>query len=132
MQASHPDLTRTFLVILIIALLISGSLWTLLPFLSALIRSTTIVVATWPLLERTQRLMGGRRRPAALLMTVVVAAVFVDAGNAFNKFGDPLEYSVGVGLRYRLPFLSVGLDVAQSISETDRSPRLHVNFTPEF
>jgi predicted PurR-regulated permease PerM len=77
MQASHPDLTRTFLVILIIALLISGSLWTLLPFLSALIWSTTIVVATWPLLERTQRLMGGRRRPAALLMTVVVAAVFV-------------------------------------------------------
>jgi translocation and assembly module TamA len=61
-----------------------------------------------------------------------VGAVFVDAGNAFNKFGDPLEYSVGVGLRYRLPFLSVGLDVAQSVSESDRSPRLHINFTPEF
>ena len=61
-----------------------------------------------------------------------VAAVFVDAGNAFDKFGDPLEYSAGVGLRYRLPFLSVGLDVAQSISDTSRSPRLHVNFTPEF
>ena len=27
----------------------------------------------------------------------LVAAVFVDAGNAFNKFGDPLEYSVGIG-----------------------------------
>jgi translocation and assembly module TamA len=62
----------------------------------------------------------------------LVAAVFVDAGNAFNKFGDPLEYSVGVGLRYRLPFLSIGLDVAQSISDPDRSPRLHINFTPEF
>jgi len=62
----------------------------------------------------------------------LVAAVFVDGGNAFNTFGDPLEYSVGVGLRYRLPFLSVGLDVAQSVSEADRSPRLHVNFTPEF
>jgi translocation and assembly module TamA len=62
----------------------------------------------------------------------LVAAVFMDAGNAFDKFGDPLEYSVGIGLRYRLPFLSIGLDVAQSISETDRSPRLHVNFTPEF
>lgn len=62
----------------------------------------------------------------------LVGAVFVDAGNAFNKFGDPLEYSVGIGLRYRLPFLSVGLDVAQSISESDRSPRLHINFTPEF
>ncbi len=62
----------------------------------------------------------------------LVAAVFVDGGNAFNTFGDPLEYSVGIGLRYRLPFLSVGLDVAQSMSETGRSPRLHVNFTPEF
>jgi translocation and assembly module TamA len=62
----------------------------------------------------------------------LVAAVFVDGGNAFNSFGDSLEYSVGVGLRYRLPFLSVGLDVAQSVSETDRSPRLHINFTPEF
>ena len=61
-----------------------------------------------------------------------VAAVFVDAGNAFDKFGDPLEYSAGVGLRYRLPFLSIGLDVAQSISDTSRSPRLHINFTPEF
>jgi translocation and assembly module TamA len=61
-----------------------------------------------------------------------VAAVFVDAGNAFDNFGDPLEYSAGIGLRYRLPFLSVGLDVAQSISDTSRSPRLHINFTPEF
>ena len=56
----------------------------------------------------------------------------MDGGNAFNTFGDPLEYSVGVGLRYRLPFLSVGLDVAQSVSESGRSPRLHINFTPEF
>ncbi len=62
----------------------------------------------------------------------LVGAVFVDGGNAFNTFGDPLEYSVGIGLRYKLPFLSVGLDVAQSVSETDRSPRLHINFTPEF
>jgi translocation and assembly module TamA len=61
-----------------------------------------------------------------------VAAVFADGGNAINDFNDPLEYSVGIGLRYRLPFLSIGLDVAQSISEPDRSPRLHLNFTPEF
>jgi translocation and assembly module TamA len=59
-------------------------------------------------------------------------AVFMDAGNAFNDFGDPLEYSAGIGVRYRLPFLSVGIDVAQSISEPDRSPRLHLNFSPEF
>jgi translocation and assembly module TamA len=61
-----------------------------------------------------------------------IAAVFVDAGNAIDDFGDPLEYSAGVGLRYRLPFLSIGLDVAQSLSESDRNPRVHLNFTPEF
>ena len=60
----------------------------------------------------------------------IVAAAFLDAGNAFDRFGDPLEYSVGVGVRYRLPFLLVGIDVAQSISESDRDPRLHMNFTP--
>jgi len=62
----------------------------------------------------------------------LVGAVFVDAGNAFDKFGDPLEYSAGVGLRYRLPFLSIGIDVAQSLSDTSRNPRFHINFTPEF
>ena len=61
-----------------------------------------------------------------------VVAVFADGGNAINSIDDPLEYSLGIGLRYRLPFLSIGLDVAQSISEPDRSPRLHLNFTPEF
>ncbi|MBX3703503.1 MAG: BamA/TamA family outer membrane protein [Steroidobacteraceae bacterium] len=61
----------------------------------------------------------------------LVAAVFADAGNAIDRFGDPLEYSVGVGLRYRLPFLSIGLDVAQPLSERGRGPRLHLNFTPE-
>lgn len=61
-----------------------------------------------------------------------VAAVFVDAGNAVNDFGDPLEYSAGIGLRYRLPFLSIGVDVAQSLSERDRGPRLHLYFAPEF
>jgi translocation and assembly module TamA len=57
-------------------------------------------------------------------------AAFVDVGNAFDRFGDPLEYSAGVGVRYRLPFLIMGIDVAQSLSESGRSPHLHLNFTP--
>ncbi|MFZ2509199.1 MAG: BamA/TamA family outer membrane protein [Steroidobacteraceae bacterium] len=61
----------------------------------------------------------------------LVAAVFLDGGNAVNSFGDRLEYSAGIGLRYRLPFLSIGLDIAQSLSEPDRSPRLHLNFSPD-
>jgi translocation and assembly module TamA len=56
-------------------------------------------------------------------------AAFFDAGNAFDNFNDPLKYSAGVGMRYRLPFLVVGIDVAQSLSDSGRSPRLHMNFT---
>jgi len=56
-------------------------------------------------------------------------AAFFDAGNAFDDFNDPLKYSAGIGLRYRLPFLIVGVDVAQSLSDSGRSPRLHMNFT---
>lgn len=58
-------------------------------------------------------------------------AVFVDAGNAFNSFGDGLEYSAGVGLRFRLPIATVGFDIAQALSVSGASPRLHINFSPK-
>ena len=58
-------------------------------------------------------------------------AVFADAGNAFNRFKDPLEYSAGIGVRYRLPFVSVGIDVAQPLSQSG-NPRFHLNVTPVF
>lgn len=58
-------------------------------------------------------------------------AVFYDTGNAFNSFNDPLEYSVGVGARYRLPIATVGLDVAQALSEPGANPRLHFNFSAQ-
>jgi translocation and assembly module TamA len=63
-------------------------------------------------------------------------AVFADAGNAFNTFGDPLMYSVGIGVRLRLPVVSVGIDIAQALTvpagSTERpGPRLHLNFSPK-
>jgi predicted PurR-regulated permease PerM len=71
------DLTRIILVVLITAVLIGGSLWTLLPFLGAIIWAATIVVATWPLLLRVQRITGGSRSVATALMTGVMLAVFI-------------------------------------------------------
>ena len=71
------DLTRVFLVILILVVLIVGSLWILRPFLVSLIWAVTIVVATWPPLLRVERRFGGRRLPATLLMTVLVLSIFV-------------------------------------------------------
>ena len=66
----------------------------------------------------------------------LAVAVFSDVGNAFDNFGDPLMYSVGVGIRLRLPIVSVGIDVAQGLTipagDTDRpGPRLHLNFSPK-
>jgi translocation and assembly module TamA len=63
-------------------------------------------------------------------------ALFADVGNAFDAFGDPLMYSVGLGLRFRLPVVSVGLDVAQALTTPAGSanrpgPRLHLNFSPK-
>jgi len=56
-------------------------------------------------------------------------AVFYDTGNAFNDWSTPLEYSVGIGVRWKLPMLLIGLDVAQALSENDRKPRVHLNIT---
>ena len=57
-------------------------------------------------------------------------AVFYDYGNAFNHFGAPLERGAGIGFRYRLPVLTLGIDIAQPLSESG-SPRLYINFSPK-
>jgi translocation and assembly module TamA len=59
-------------------------------------------------------------------------ATFVDVGNAFNKFGDSLEYSIGVGLRYRITVASFGVDVAQPLSQSGRNPKLHLYISTLF
>jgi len=56
-------------------------------------------------------------------------AAFYDTGNAFNDWSTPLEYSVGIGVRWRLPMLLIGFDIAQALSNRDKNPRLHLNIT---
>jgi translocation and assembly module TamA len=91
-------------------------------------------------------------------------ATFFDYGNAFDHLGRQcaphsppgaafcsplLQYSVGIGLRVRLPVLTFGVDIAQPLSDqcvpptqptpTQSSPggchrpgpRLHINFSPK-
>ncbi len=85
--------------------------------------------------------VGGKHRLAGSVELVrdlprnFAVAVFGDAGNAFDAFGDDLMYSVGIGLRFRLPVVSVGIDIAQALTtpvgSNDRpGPRLHLNFSP--
>ena len=60
-------------------------------------------------------------------------AAFYDAGNAFNSFTDvELEYSVGLGVRYNIAVASFGVDVAQALSESGRSPRFHLFISTQF
>lgn len=60
-------------------------------------------------------------------------AVFSDVGNAFDSFSDPkLEYSVGVGVRWHVAVASLGIDVAQALSESGRNPRLHLYISTLF
>jgi translocation and assembly module TamA len=73
-------------------------------------------------------------------------ATFFDYGNALNSFGRPgclpgpagqpevctpfIQYSVGIGLRVRLPVMTLGIDIAQPLS-VNAGPRLHINFSPK-
>jgi translocation and assembly module TamA len=72
-----------------------------------------------------------RKLPRQLAM-----AVFVDAGDAFNTWQGGVAASVGIGLRYRLPMLNLGLDLAQAVhapgNGTLPGPRVHLNLSPAF
>lgn len=60
-------------------------------------------------------------------------ATFYDVGNAFDDIQHPnLQYSVGVGLRWHIAVASVGVDVAQALSESGRNPRLHLYISTLF
>ncbi|MDF3020043.1 MAG: hypothetical protein K0Q92_1346 [Steroidobacteraceae bacterium] len=91
-----------------------------------------------PQLEKTggKHLLVGSVELVRDLPKNFAVAAFADAGNAFDEFGDALMYSVGIGFRFRLPVVSVGIDVAQALTtppgETERpGPRLHLNFSPK-
>jgi len=59
------------------------------------------------------------------------AAIFFDAGNAFNNFGDPLEYAAGIGARYHIAVASFGVDVAEPLSRSS-NPRVHLYISTQF
>ncbi|AFJ01237.1 Outer membrane protein [Methylophaga frappieri] len=59
------------------------------------------------------------------------AAVFTDFGNAFNEWSDPIEYSVGVGVRWRSPVGLIRVDIAQGISDDDKPFGFHIVIGPD-
>ena len=59
-------------------------------------------------------------------------AAFADAGNAFDQFSNYkrlLAVAVGVGFRWRLPGVTIGVDLAKAVHTPalDSIPGLHVH-----
>ena len=77
MTEQPRDLTGITLAVLFTAMLILGAVLIMRPFLTSMVWSTMIVVATWPMMLELQRRLGGRRWLAATGMAVALVLVFV-------------------------------------------------------
>lgn len=59
-------------------------------------------------------------------------AVFVDAGNAFDKdFNDPVKVGAGIGVRWSSPVGPIRVDVGAGVSEKEIPIRLHFFIGPQ-
>lgn len=56
------------------------------------------------------------------------AAIFVDSGNAMNKWGSRLKTGAGFGIRYETPLGPLRLDIARPMMRGKQKPRLHLTF----
>ena len=71
------DFMRYVLAVTVVAGLLFMSGWVLLPFMAAGVWAVMIVVATWPLLIGLQRVLGGSRVLAALIMTLAIVLLLI-------------------------------------------------------
>lgn len=61
----------------LLLLLALGCILVLRPFFSALLWAAVLCFASWPLYQRLERMFGGRRAPAALVMVLAAAALLL-------------------------------------------------------
>ena len=71
------DVPQLMLSVLFLAIMIIACLWIIQPFVLGFAWAGTIVIATWPLFLRLQRLLFGRRSLAVLVMTLLLILLFV-------------------------------------------------------
>ena len=109
----------------LLLILVVGCVLVLMPFLNAILLAVTLCVSTWPLYRRTERLLGGRRTLAAMLMTMVnrkerahecfrlngSTAPAVCSGTAQGpvRSGDRVDGGIGLGIAEALA--AAGADV---------------------
>ena len=90
----------------LLLILLSCCILVLYPFLSAILLSIPLCVSTWPLFTRVQRWLGGRRTPAALVMTIAIASLLVvpliflgvNLADDVTRLNDAVRSAIGSGL----------------------------------
>lgn len=60
-----------------------------------------------------------------------LVAVFIDEGNAFDRFDESLKNSVGLGVRWLSPIGPVRADIAYPTTDQDRGFKLHIYIGPD-
>ncbi|WON78759.1 AI-2E family transporter YdiK [Serratia sp. UGAL515B_01] len=71
------DLPTILFGVLFIAIMTVASFWVVQPFILGFAWAGMVVIATWPLLIKVQRLLWGRRSLAVLAMTLLLLLLFV-------------------------------------------------------
>jgi predicted PurR-regulated permease PerM len=91
---------------IVLALLLVGGLLVMMPFVSALLWAVGLCFSSWPLYQRLLKLLGGRRTWAALVM------------------------ALGMILIILLPFLVVGVSLADNVKDLTAAARRFVESGP--
>ena len=76
-QPQSRDVPQVMLSVLFLALMIVACLWIVQPFILGFAWAGTVVIATWPVLIRVQRILFGRRSLAVLAMTIMLTLLFI-------------------------------------------------------
>ena len=58
-------------------------------------------------------------------------ALFLDSGNAFDDFDEPLEQGAGLGVRWHSPVGPVRLDLANALTKSGHPWRVHFSIGPD-
>lgn len=76
-ESFQRELARNTLTILFLAAMILTCFWIMRPFLPAILWGAMIVIATWPILLKVQERLGGKRRLAVAVMTLLLLLLFI-------------------------------------------------------
>ncbi|QJW56009.1 Putative transport protein YdiK [Serratia plymuthica] len=74
---SRYDLPRIIFGVLFIVIMIVACFWVIQPFILGFAWAGMVVIATWPLLIKLQKLLWGRRSLAVLVMTLLLILLFI-------------------------------------------------------